>query len=51
MKINSEDTAVVLIDPQNDVLSETGLSWPLVHESLKEQTRREILKNQKEVNR
>ena len=29
-------TAVVFIDPQNDVLSEKGLSWPLVHESLKE---------------
>jgi nicotinamidase-related amidase len=27
---------VVIIDPQNDVLSETGLAWPLVHESLKE---------------
>jgi hypothetical protein len=36
MKINSEDAAVVFIDPQNDVLSETGLAWPLVRESLKE---------------
>jgi hypothetical protein len=27
MKINSEDAAVVFIDPQNDVLSETGLAW------------------------
>jgi nicotinamidase-related amidase len=36
MTIDKRDTAVVFIDPQNDVLSETGLSWPLVHESLKE---------------
>ena len=34
--IGRTDTAVVFIDPQNDVLSETGLSWPLVRESLKE---------------
>ena len=36
MKINAHDTAVVFIDPQNDVLSETGKAWPLLHESLKE---------------
>ena len=36
MKLQRSDTAVVFIDPQNDVLSEKGLSWPLVHESLKE---------------
>ncbi len=36
MNFNKDDTAVVFIDPQNDVLSETGLSWPLVHESLQE---------------
>jgi nicotinamidase-related amidase len=36
MKIHREDTAVVFIDPQNDVLSEKGLSWPLVRESLQE---------------
>jgi len=36
MQINSEDTAVVFIDPQNDVLSETGHAWPLVRESLEE---------------
>ncbi len=36
MNIDKNDTAVVFIDPQNDVLSETGLAWPLVHESLKE---------------
>ncbi len=30
------DTALVIIDPQNDVLSEKGLGWPLLHESLKE---------------
>jgi nicotinamidase-related amidase len=36
MSLGRSDTAVVFIDPQNDVLSEKGLSWPLVHESLKE---------------
>jgi len=36
MKIHWEDTAIVFIDPQNDVLSEKGIAWPLVHESLKE---------------
>ena len=36
MQINRADTAVVFIDPQNEVLSETGLAWPLVRESLEE---------------
>ena len=36
MNINKSDTAVVIIDPQNEVLSERGLAWPLVHESLQE---------------
>jgi nicotinamidase-related amidase len=36
MNFDKSDTAVVIIDPQNDVLSETGLAWPLLHESLKE---------------
>ena len=36
MKIDKSDTAVVFIDPQNEVLSERGLAWPLVHESLRE---------------
>lgn len=36
ISLDKSDTAVVFIDPQNEVLSETGLSWPLVHESLKE---------------
>jgi hypothetical protein len=34
--IHKSDTAVVFIDPQNEVLSETGKAWPLLHESLKE---------------
>jgi nicotinamidase-related amidase len=34
--IDRNDTAVVFTDPQNEVLSETGLAWPLVHESLAE---------------
>jgi nicotinamidase-related amidase len=36
MNINRNDTALVVIDPQNDVLSETGVSWGLVGESVKE---------------
>ncbi|MBD2037894.1 cysteine hydrolase [Leptolyngbya sp. FACHB-321] len=36
MNINKNDTAVVVIDPQNDVLNETGVSWALVSESVKE---------------
>lgn len=35
MNINNHDTAVVVIDPQNDVLSETGVSWDLVGASVK----------------
>lgn len=30
------DTAVVFIDPQNDVLSEKGVGWSAVGESVKE---------------
>jgi nicotinamidase-related amidase len=36
MDLNKNDTALVVIDPQNDVLSETGVSWPLVGASVKE---------------
>ena len=36
MDIHREDTAIVFIDPQNDVLSEKGLAWPVVRESLQE---------------
>src|SRR5580698_10679656 len=36
MKIHNSDTAVVFIDPKNEVLSETGKPWPLLKESLKE---------------
>ena len=36
MNLDRTDTAVVLIDPQNEVLSETGIAWPLLHESLRE---------------
>jgi nicotinamidase-related amidase len=35
MNINKNDTAVVVIDPQNDVLSETGVSWDLVGDNVK----------------
>jgi nicotinamidase-related amidase len=36
MNIDKNDTAVVFIDPQNEVLDESGLAWPLVRESLQE---------------
>jgi len=36
MEINKNDTALVVIDPQNDVLSEKGYSWPMVGASVTE---------------
>ena len=36
MQFNKNDTALVVIDPQNDVLSEKGVSWGLVGDSVKE---------------
>lgn len=36
MLINKADTAVVFIDPQNEVLREKGLAWPFVGESVTE---------------
>lgn len=33
MQFNKSDTALVVIDSQNDVLSEKGVSWGLVGES------------------
>jgi len=36
MKIENNDAAVVFIDPQNEVLDERGLAWPMVRESLRE---------------
>jgi nicotinamidase-related amidase len=36
MKIDKNDTALVVIDPQNDVLSENGVSWALVGDSVRE---------------
>jgi nicotinamidase-related amidase len=36
MQINRGDTALVVIDPQNDVLSERGVSWGLVGDSIRE---------------
>ena len=36
MKINTNDTAVVFIDPQNEVLSENGRAWGAVGDSVKE---------------
>jgi nicotinamidase-related amidase len=36
MDINKNDTAVVFIDPQNEVLSEKGRAWGAVGDSVKE---------------
>lgn len=36
MQFNKSDTALVVIDPQNDVLSEKGVSWALVGDCVKE---------------
>jgi nicotinamidase-related amidase len=36
MNINSNDTAVLVIDPQNDFLSEQGATWELVGDSVTE---------------
>ena len=36
MDINKNDTAVLITDPQNDFLSETGVTWELVGDSVKE---------------
>ena len=36
MDINKNDTAVVFIDPQNEVLSENGRAWGAVGDSVKE---------------
>lgn len=36
MNFDRTETALVVIDPQNDVLSETGITWPLVGASVRE---------------
>ena len=36
MEIRKSNTALVVIDPQNDVLSEKGISWGLVGASIQE---------------
>ena len=36
MDISKNDTAVVITDPQNDFLSEQGVIWALVGDSVKE---------------
>jgi len=36
MEINKKDTAVLITDPQNDFLSENGVTWELVGDSVKE---------------
>jgi nicotinamidase-related amidase len=36
MNIDKKDTAVLVIDPQNDFLSEKGATWQLVGDSVKE---------------
>ena len=36
MEINRNNTAIVVTDPQNDFLSEDGVTWALVGDSVKE---------------
>lgn len=36
MEVRNNDTALVLIDPQNDVLSETGANWAVLEASVTE---------------
>jgi hypothetical protein len=36
MKFDKRNTALVVIDPQNDVLGQAGVSWGLVGESIRE---------------
>ena len=36
MEINQNDTAVLVTDPQNDFLSDKGVTWELVGDSVKE---------------
>lgn len=36
MQFSNHDTALVVIDPQNDALSENGISWGLVGDSVRE---------------
>ena len=36
MDISKTDTAVLVTDPQNDFLSEKGVTWQLVGDSVKE---------------
>jgi nicotinamidase-related amidase len=36
MEINKNDTAVLITDPQNDFLSDKGVTWELVGDSVKE---------------
>src|SRR5262245_523120 len=52
MNMNKSDTAVVFIDPQNEVLSEKGLAWKFVGQSVTEnktvENRERIFKAAKE---
>jgi Pyridine nucleotide-disulphide oxidoreductase, dimerisation domain/Isochorismatase family len=36
MELPREETAIVFIDPQNEVLSDQGSAWPVLRESLQE---------------
>ncbi len=36
MDVNKNDTAVLVTDPQNDFLSEQGVTWQLVGDSVTE---------------
>ncbi len=44
MEINNKDTALLVTDPQNDFLSEKGVAWQLVGDSVKENKTTENIK-------
>jgi nicotinamidase-related amidase len=46
MDINRNDTAVVFIDPQNEVLSDKGLAWEAVGDSVRENKTVENIRRQ-----
>ena len=51
MKYNCTDTAVVVIDPQNDVLSPTGRNWDVLGASVIENRTAENLADARRTGR
>ena len=49
MDINNNDTAVLVTDPQNDFLSEQGVTWQLVGDSVRENNTVENIERLRQV--